>query len=68
MLAIVGIVVVVCRTLRSLLGGGRAPDALGEDRASAARRSLHANSVRPEQIVEIRGFADRNFKTAGSRW
>jgi hypothetical protein len=31
------------------------------DRANAARRALHANSVRPEQVVEIRGFADRRL-------
>jgi len=34
---------------------------LSADRANAARRSLHANSVRPEQVVEIRGFADRRL-------
>jgi chemotaxis protein MotB len=34
---------------------------LSADRANAARRSLHANSVRPEQVVEIRGFADRKL-------
>jgi chemotaxis protein MotB len=34
---------------------------LSADRANAARRLLHANGVRPEQVVEIRGFADRRL-------
>jgi chemotaxis protein MotB len=32
---------------------------LASDRANAARRLLHAYGVRPEQVVEVRGFADR---------
>jgi len=32
---------------------------VGSDRANAARRVLHAYGVRPEQVVEVRGFADQ---------
>jgi chemotaxis protein MotB len=32
---------------------------LAADRANAARRLLHAYGVRPEQVVEVRGFADQ---------
>ena len=32
---------------------------LASDRANAARRLLHACGVRPEQVVEVRGFADQ---------
>jgi len=32
---------------------------LASDRANAARRVLHAYGVRPEQVVEVRGFADQ---------
>ena len=32
---------------------------LASDRANAARRLLHASGVRPEQVVEVRGFADQ---------
>jgi chemotaxis protein MotB len=32
---------------------------LASDRANAARRLLHQYGVRPEQIVEVRGFADQ---------
>jgi len=32
---------------------------LATDRANAARRLLHAYGVRPEQVVEVRGFADQ---------
>lgn len=39
---------------------------LSADRANAARRALHANSVRPEQVVEIRGFADRRLLFPGA--
>jgi len=31
------------------------------DRANAARRLLHAFGVRPEQVVEVRGFADQRL-------
>jgi len=34
---------------------------LSADRANAARRWLCANRLRPEQLVEIRGFADRRL-------
>jgi chemotaxis protein MotB len=34
---------------------------LSADRANAARRLLHANGVHPEQVVEIRGYADRKL-------
>ena len=33
---------------------------LAADRANAARRLLHAYGVRPEQVVEVRGFAEQN--------
>ena len=32
---------------------------LSSDRANAARRWLHAYGVRPEQVVEVRGYADQ---------
>jgi len=32
---------------------------LATDRANAARRLLHAYGVRPEQVAEVRGFADQ---------
>jgi chemotaxis protein MotB len=32
---------------------------LAADRANAARRLLHSYGVRPEQVVEVRGFADQ---------
>ena len=32
---------------------------LASDRANAARRLLHMFGVRPEQVVEVRGFADQ---------
>jgi chemotaxis protein MotB len=32
---------------------------LSADRANAARRLLHQYGVRPEQVVEVRGFADQ---------
>jgi chemotaxis protein MotB len=32
---------------------------LASDRANAARKLLHAFGVRPEQVVEVRGFADQ---------
>jgi chemotaxis protein MotB len=38
---------------------------LSSDRANAARRLLHAYGVRPEQISEVRGFADRKLLHAG---
>jgi chemotaxis protein MotB len=34
---------------------------LSADRANAARRLLHAGGVRPQQVVEIRGFADQHL-------
>jgi chemotaxis protein MotB len=34
---------------------------LSTDRANAARRLLHAGSVRPQQVVEVRGFADQRL-------
>ena len=34
---------------------------LASDRANAARRLLHARGVRPEQVVEVRGFADQRL-------
>ncbi|MEO8596366.1 MAG: flagellar motor protein MotB [Candidatus Solibacter sp.] len=38
---------------------------LASDRANAARRILHEYGIRPEQVVEVRGFADqRPFNAA----
>ena len=34
---------------------------LSADRANAARRLLHEGGIRPEQVVEVRGFADRRL-------
>ncbi len=34
---------------------------LSADRANAARRLLHAHGVLPGQVVEVRGFADRQL-------
>ncbi len=34
---------------------------LSVERANVARRILHAHGVRPEQIVEVRGFADQHL-------
>ena len=34
---------------------------LSTDRANAARRLLHAYGVRPQQVVEVRGFADQKL-------
>jgi chemotaxis protein MotB len=34
---------------------------LSSDRANAARRLLHAYGVAPDQVVEVRGFADRKL-------
>ena len=34
---------------------------LAADRANAARRLLHTHGVRPEQVVEMRGFADQHL-------
>jgi len=34
---------------------------LAADRANAARRLLHSDGVRPEQVVEMRGFADQRL-------
>ena len=38
---------------------------LSTDRANAARRLLHAHGVRPQQVVEVRGFADQKLLEAG---
>jgi len=34
---------------------------LSADRANAARRLLHEGGIRPEQVVEVRGFADQHL-------
>jgi chemotaxis protein MotB len=34
---------------------------LSVERANIARRILHTHGVRPEQIVEVRGFADQHL-------
>jgi len=37
---------------------------LSSDRANAARRLLHADGVRPRQVVEVRGYADQKLLDA----
>ena len=39
---------------------------LSVDRANAARRLLHEFGVRPEQVVEIRGYADLQLIDPGA--
>ena len=41
---------------------------LAADRANAARRLLHQYGVRPEQVVEVRGFADQRPFNAADRF
>jgi chemotaxis protein MotB len=35
---------------------------LSADRANAARRAMQANGIRPDQIIQIRGFADQRLR------
>lgn len=35
---------------------------LSSDRANAARRLMHGHGLRPEQIAQVRGFADQNLR------
>src|SRR5437868_1357603 len=37
---------------------------LSADRANAARRIMQANGVRPDQVIQIRGFADQRLRKA----
>ena len=37
---------------------------LSTERANAARRLLHASGLRPDQVVEVRGFAERKLLNA----
>jgi chemotaxis protein MotB len=39
---------------------------LSSDRANAARRLLHAYGVRPQQVVEVRGYADQKLLDANA--
>jgi chemotaxis protein MotB len=39
---------------------------LSTDRANAARRLLHAYGLRPQQVVEVRGYADQKLLEAGN--
>jgi chemotaxis protein MotB len=39
---------------------------LSTDRANAARRLLHAHGLRPQQVVEVRGYADQRLLDAGN--
>lgn len=39
---------------------------LSTDRANAARRLLQAHGVRPEQVVEVRGYADQKLLDANN--
>jgi chemotaxis protein MotB len=43
------------------LAGGYGNWDLSTDRANAARRFLHAHGLRPQQVAEIRGFADQKL-------
>jgi len=36
---------------------------LSSDRANAARRAMMKHGARPDQVVEVRGFADHNLRT-----
>ena len=38
---------------------------LSSDRANAARRLLHAYGLRPQQVVEVRGYADQMLLEGG---
>jgi chemotaxis protein MotB len=40
---------------------------LAADRANAARRLLHTYGIRPDQVAEMRGFADRRPLTSAGR-
>jgi chemotaxis protein MotB len=35
---------------------------LSSDRANAARRIMQANGVRPDQVIQVRGFADQRLR------
>ena len=39
---------------------------LSSDRANAARRLMQANHVRPEQVTQVRGFADQRLRVPDS--
>ena len=39
---------------------------LSADRANAARRLLHAHGLRPQQVVEVRGYADQKLLDEGN--
>jgi chemotaxis protein MotB len=41
---------------------------LASDRANAARRLLHSYGIRPEQVVEVRGFADQRLFNPKDRY
>jgi chemotaxis protein MotB len=38
---------------------------LSADRANAARRLMHENGVRPDQVSQVRGFADQRLRKPG---
>jgi len=42
--------------------GGYSNWELSADRANAARRYMTDNGLRPGQVVQVRGFADRNLR------
>jgi len=39
---------------------------LSTDRANAARRLVHAHGVKPQQVVEVRGYADQKLLEAAN--
>ncbi|MCX8021432.1 MAG: OmpA family protein [Syntrophorhabdaceae bacterium] len=47
---------------RPYVGQGYTNWELSADRANAARKELEENGLRKDQIIEVRGFADRNLK------
>jgi chemotaxis protein MotB len=48
-------------------GSGYSNWELSVDRANAARRLLHTYGIRPEQVVEVRGYADQKLLDATSK-
>ncbi|HVN95252.1 MAG TPA: flagellar motor protein MotB [Syntrophorhabdaceae bacterium] len=47
---------------RSYVGKDYSNWELSSDRANTARRILEANGVRQDQVLQVRGYADRNLK------
>lgn len=43
-------------------GGGYSNGELSADRANAARRLMESKGIRPEQVAQVRGYADRQLR------